>query len=279
MKCPNCGAEIPNNAKFCEFCDSQITVDMKEEQEKLNKTGCPKCGSSNISFSREKLGEVKGKKSTSVIRSTVGMCKDCGYTWTTSESQKAKPRKTWLWVLGWIYIFPVPLTILMLRKKDMKAAIKYTIIAVAWIIYLLIGVGLNNANTSTNPSADTSPKVSITDTENTNTAKDTNISDSNIAETELEISIEPNVNSDDGSVLFGVTANLPEDTKLTVTLTNANGYNESDTVTILKNGTGYTSEFEENGSGLNGDYEVTVTDTDGKVLSVESFTFSFKNAA
>ena len=47
---------------------------------------------------------------------------------------KPKKKKTWLWVLGWICIFPLPLTILLLRKKDMKPALKYGIIAVAWII-------------------------------------------------------------------------------------------------------------------------------------------------
>ena len=52
MKCPNCGAEIGNN-QICEFCGSQITLAMKKAQEQLNKKGCPKCGSSNISFNRE----------------------------------------------------------------------------------------------------------------------------------------------------------------------------------------------------------------------------------
>ena len=33
MKCPNCGGEIENNAKFCTFCGSQITVEMQKERE------------------------------------------------------------------------------------------------------------------------------------------------------------------------------------------------------------------------------------------------------
>lgn len=56
------------------------------------------------------------------------------------NSNGPKKRKTWLWVLGWIFIFPVPLTVLMLRKKDMKPAAKYGIIAAGWIVYLLIGL-------------------------------------------------------------------------------------------------------------------------------------------
>lgn len=52
-----------------------------------------------------------------------------------------KKRKTWLWVLGWICIFPVPLTIIMLNKKDMNKKARYGIIAAGWILYLLIGLG------------------------------------------------------------------------------------------------------------------------------------------
>ena len=91
---------------------------MIKEQELLNMSGCPKCGSTNIQFRRENQGEVRGKNYKQVVHRTVGYCKDCGETWySSSESEMPKKRKTWLWVLGWICIFPVPLTILMLRKK------------------------------------------------------------------------------------------------------------------------------------------------------------------
>lgn len=60
-----------------------------------------------------------------------------------------KKRKTWLWVLGWIFIFPLPLTILMLRKKEMKPAVKYGIIAAAWFIYLFIAY--LSSSTSSDP--------------------------------------------------------------------------------------------------------------------------------
>ena len=55
-------------------------------------------------------------------------------------------------ILGWIFIFPVPLTILMLRKKELKPAIKYGVIAAAWIIYLilvLVSRGNNKKQTNT----------------------------------------------------------------------------------------------------------------------------------
>ena len=85
------------------------------------------------------------------------------------------------------------------------------------------------------------------------------------------------VNNEDGTVLFGVTADLPEDTKLTLTLTNDNGYSAEQTVTILNTGVGYTSEFDDNGSGLVGKYTVTVTDSNDVVIATQDFIFGDKS--
>ena len=82
MKCPYCGGEI-GNSDICEFCHSRISYKMKRELEQLNKKGCPKCGSSNVSFEREQEGETWTSGSKKYIRRTVGVCHDCGYTWFT----------------------------------------------------------------------------------------------------------------------------------------------------------------------------------------------------
>lgn len=144
MKCPSCGAET--KGKFCEYCGSEMP------QAKAVGT-CPKCGGNNVSFKRERVGTAtqsrsqknvigRGRTSQSVSQSayrTVGLCQSCGHTWNPNGSSKSSGKKTWLWVLGWICIFPVPLTILMLRKKDMKPAVKYGIIAAAWLLFFIIG--------------------------------------------------------------------------------------------------------------------------------------------
>jgi hypothetical protein len=49
-----------------------------------------------------------------------------------------KTSKLWLWVLGWIFIFPVPLTILIFRTKKIDKKIRMGIIATVWIIYFLM---------------------------------------------------------------------------------------------------------------------------------------------
>ncbi len=145
MKCSGCGAEIPELAKFCEYCGSQISYEMRREQEQINKAGCPKCHSSNIQFRRENQGEVRGKQSKRVIHRTVGFCKDCGYTWypdtaagvTNDGNQKSNMK--W-WVLGWIFFFPAPAMVLIWRKKntwDIKVKIGVTV--AFWILFFAIG--------------------------------------------------------------------------------------------------------------------------------------------
>lgn len=163
MKCPGCGAEI-GDSKVCDFCGTRIAANLQLEeqktQEQLNKQGCPKCGSTNIEFKRENMGEVRGKDHKRVVHTTVGYCKDCGYTWYPQGETVQVPtkRRTWLWVLGWICCFPIPLTILMLRKKDMKPILKYGIIALAWILYIGIGA-TGNTGGSGSSSADGSASV------------------------------------------------------------------------------------------------------------------------
>jgi DNA-directed RNA polymerase subunit RPC12/RpoP len=69
---------------------------------------------------------------------------------TYSAPYAPQPKKrTWLWVLGWIFIFPVPLTILMLRNRIIPVGVRYAIIAVAWIIYGSLALsGNKNKNDS-----------------------------------------------------------------------------------------------------------------------------------
>ena len=159
MTCSNCGADLAGGSKFCEFCGASISADMKKDLEYVNKEGCPKCGSANVKFARETQGEVTGKKSKNVIYHTVGVCQDCGHTWKTStQNETVKPRKTWLWVLGWIFIFPVPLMILLLRPTcKLNKILKIVIIAIAWIVYLALvfgGSGSGNNGETRNPGAE-----------------------------------------------------------------------------------------------------------------------------
>ena len=89
-----------------------------------------------------------------------------------------KKRKTWLLVLGWIFIFPVPLTILMFnspRTEKLDKKVRAIIVVVAWILYLIIGfggAGNNNASTSTSTSTSTVAEQLADTSVSSNTAND-----------------------------------------------------------------------------------------------------------
>ena len=103
---------------------------------------CPKCHSSNVQIRREKQGEIRWKRFTTIIRTEVGFCRNCGYTWNAKNSQSAgKNGNTWLWVLGWILFFPIPLTILLVRNDKMKPVVKYSLVALMWIMIIIMGMG------------------------------------------------------------------------------------------------------------------------------------------
>lgn len=102
-----------------------------------------------------------------------------------------KGTPTWVWVLGWICIFPLPLTILLLRKKEMKSAVKYGIIAAAWIVYLIIGLlgnikDANNSNSGQNSNVKVEQSVGSTEEENKETTESTKPSEENAEEKERD---------------------------------------------------------------------------------------------
>ncbi len=162
MKCPQCGAEINPNSKFCESCGSQISYRMQREQENLNKVGCPKCHSSNVQFKRETHGEVRGKSSKQIIHVTVGFCKDCGYTWFPNiENEMPKKNNTIWWILGWLFFFPIPVMILIWRKKNTWSPIvKIIVTIVFWILIFIMGA--SGGKDSNSKDVSSTPLISST---------------------------------------------------------------------------------------------------------------------
>ena len=181
MKCPNCGAEV--DGKFCEFCGSELQQSnasvsitnnyygsaSPQHSSPINNNAarCPRCGKPTITFKRERVGTItnsrsykkhfipgrKGRAVSQAAYRTIGICKNCGCTWDPDSAypNSQRNKKTWLWVLGWLFLFPLPLTILLLRNKTMNPKVKYSVIAVAWVLFLLIGIF---GNTSEVESAD-----------------------------------------------------------------------------------------------------------------------------
>ena len=136
LTCPHCGAVMSVDSSMkqasCEHCGASILID--DEVQHIQYDNAEEAG-----YNFEK-GRQRAKEEA-----------QARYQQTYSEEPKKKKR-IWLWVLGWICIFPLPLTIILVRKKDMNPALKYGIIAIAWAIYLIIGLSGrgSNENTATN---------------------------------------------------------------------------------------------------------------------------------
>ena len=139
--CKFCGADNQDSAAVCSSCGGN------EFKHKCGNCGtvfeegnfCPKCG--------VKAGAKAKKCPNCGAEYFSAACPDCGYTnktgnttvvYANTATQPVKKRETWLWVLGWIFIFPIPLTILMVRNQRLNKWVKIGIIAVAWILYLII---------------------------------------------------------------------------------------------------------------------------------------------
>lgn len=135
MKCPNCGSDLKFDivAKecTCEYCGAKLLIDGETVHVKYD-------NAEEAGYQFEKGRQRAQKEATYTERINPDH--------SMPQKQSKKKSRIWLWILGWICIFPLPLTILMLRKKNMKLAIKYGIIAVAWIIYILIGFSGANQN-------------------------------------------------------------------------------------------------------------------------------------
>jgi hypothetical protein len=159
MKCPSCGAEI-GSSKTCDYCGTTITADMLKEQEQIHKQGCPRCGSSNIKFTRENQGEIRDKNNKRIIHRTVGFCQDCGHTWYPDsgiEPTAVKKNNMVWWVLGWLFFFPAPVMVLIWRKKntwDIKVKIAVTV--GFWLLIFILGS--RNNTTADTQSSDVSSK-------------------------------------------------------------------------------------------------------------------------
>lgn len=143
MICPRCGAhlQVHEDTKRlrCEHCGTTLLLDDEAQHVQFD-------NADDAGYQFEK-GRQRAKREADYPsqRRTSG-----------KKAKKKKKRRTWLWVLGWVFIFPIPLTILLLRKKKMRPVLKYSILAVSWLFYLLFTFAVN--------SADTTPKQEVQQT-------------------------------------------------------------------------------------------------------------------
>ncbi len=152
--CTNCGAplEVYENTKYikCKFCGNTFLYDDGVQHIKYD--NAEEAGYLFEKGRQRAKNEFKQDNQPSRIQIPVDQKQ------SSVTQNKVSNKKIWLWVLGWIIIFPLPLTIIMLRNKKMNKAVKYGIIALAWIIY--IAIGLSGSVNSSDKSGSTSGSIS-----------------------------------------------------------------------------------------------------------------------
>ncbi len=175
--------DFDNGAKFvpakCTNCGGELTVDPSQEN-----AVCEYCGASFIvSKAVQNYNVTHNSYTTNVVNDRrkgaleavldyKNEQKERKYRMANEarerrEAEKKKRNHLILWILGWLFIFPVPLTILMLRNKTLDKRIRYGIIAAGWIVYLIFFFvhrsGSNEAVQTDSSLADTSSVTAAVD--------------------------------------------------------------------------------------------------------------------
>lgn len=140
LKCTNCGAHLVLEDKTrstkCTYCGAQFLVDDGIDRYRLED---PEETGYLIERGRwraiqEVEEELERKEREKQKRQQEYQARQS----QLAEQKRKRKSRRWLWVLGWILIFPVPLTILMLKNKKLNLSLRIAIIAAAWIVYFII---------------------------------------------------------------------------------------------------------------------------------------------
>lgn len=137
MNCPACGAKLEVSPEltmlFCKYCGVQIYVDDEVRRFKhIIEYGNAEDAGYLFEKGRQKaIAEAAQQPTQQSTHPTAPASAP------VAQPVRKKKRNTGLWILGWIFIFPVPVTILMLNKKDMNPVVRYGIITIAWIVYTI----------------------------------------------------------------------------------------------------------------------------------------------
>lgn len=146
VTCKSCGAQLHIDGErkiaFCEYCGARLLIDDEVRHLQID-------NAENIGYEFEK-GRQRAQKEAGEQ-----------YYQTASDIPEPAPKKknskmVW-WVLGWIFIFPIPLTVLMVRNKNLSKKARAAIIAAAWIVFILMVIIANI--TKSNEDSDTSAKT------------------------------------------------------------------------------------------------------------------------
>lgn len=137
-KCPQCGANMVFNASaqkvVCEYCGMTLLVD-----EGVTSVKCVNAEEAGYNFEK---GRMRARAElANTAPAVVHHVHHYEYTNEEPVQEEKQHSLWWLWLIGWVAVFPVPATILILRSERMGWFWKLFLIIGAWEMYLqFIGV-------------------------------------------------------------------------------------------------------------------------------------------
>lgn len=134
MVCPHCGAPLNADASakqvVCEYCGT--TSFLVSETNQVEYKNSEQAG---YEFEKGRLRAQVEQAQQPIVQQVV-------YEYIPT---KPKKRHTFWWVMGWIFIFPIPATILIVRNKKMHWLLKAFLILTVWVLYAVILSGGSNS--------------------------------------------------------------------------------------------------------------------------------------
>ena len=132
-KCPQCGANMVFNAAtrkvVCEYCGMTLLVD-----EGITSVRCVNAEEAGYNFEK---GRIRARTELAApAPQIVHHVHHYKYPCEEPIMEEKKPNRWWLWLIGWLAIFPLPATILILRSERMGWFWKMILIISVWEMYL-----------------------------------------------------------------------------------------------------------------------------------------------
>ncbi len=127
--CPACGAQlsvdIENRKASCQYCGATFPIDDEAR---------------HIRYDNAEQAGYEFEKGRQRAQAEYAQSLDQQPYQIPAQQERPRKRRTWLWVLGWILAFPVPLTILVMRNQKLDKRLRIGIVFVTWIVYLMIAL-------------------------------------------------------------------------------------------------------------------------------------------
>lgn len=127
--CPHCGAPLQVDSRaqqaVCEYCGMATLIESSNPQ------------TAKIDSEREGYLFEKGRLRAQSEQAQKPIVQQVQYEYVPVQKKK---RHTFWWVMGWVFIFPLPATILIVRNRKMHWIVKTVLVLLIWGLYFAIGL-------------------------------------------------------------------------------------------------------------------------------------------